>query len=177
MPLLITITCDFSRFDNPSRVTAGELTFWNETGGAASMITTTREIFISTGQQFNERFIAALLDFDGTSENLSIAGTLMKVKNKTSGFQKFFIYSFGDPAMKLAVAAPNVRVTEIIDVYNDNTPTTMLKALSKVTIKGVVDNDNDSSNGFLNNFTGTVATTIFDKYLEKTTLVNDGNGG
>ena len=176
LPLLITITCDFSRFDNPSRVTAGELTFWNETGGAASMITTTREIFISTGQQFNERFIAALLDFDGTSENLSIAGTLMKVKNKTSGFQKFFIYSFGDPAMKLAVAAPNVRVTEIIDVYNNNTPTTMLKALSKVTIKGVVDNDNDSSNGFLNDFTGTVATTIFDKYLEKTTLVNDGNG-
>ena len=176
LPLLITITCDFSRFDNPSRVTAGELTFWNETGGAASMITTTREIFISTGQQFNKSFIADLLDFDGTSENLSIAGTLMKVKNKTSGFQKFFIYSFGDPAMKLAVAAPNVRVTEIIDVYNDNTPTTTLKALSKVTIKGVVDNDNDSSNGFLNNFTGTVATTIFDKYLEKTTLVNDGNG-
>ena len=176
LPLLITVTCDFSRFDNPSRVTAGELTFWNETGGAASMITTTREVFISTGQQFNERFIAALLDFDDTSENLSIAETLMKVKNKFSSFQKFFIYSFGDPAMKLAVAAPNVRVTEIIDVYNDNAPTNTLKALSKVRIKGVVDNDKDSSNGFLNDFTGTVATTIFDKYIDKTTLANDGHG-
>jgi hypothetical protein len=174
--LLITITCDFSRFDNPSRITAGELTLWNENGGAASMITTTREVFISTGQQFNERFIAALLNFDTASDGLSIAGTLMEVKNKFSSFQKFFIYSFGDPAMKLAVAAPNVRVTEIIDVYNDNTPTNTLKALSKIRVKGVVDSDNDSSNGFLSDFTGTLSTTIFDKYLDKTTLANDGNG-
>ncbi len=177
LPLLITVTCDFSRFDNPSRVTAGELTLWNKTGGSASMITTTREVYIGFGQQFNERFIATLLDFDDTSENVSIAETLMKVKNQfTSNDQKFFIYSFGDPAMKLAVAAPTVRVTEIIDVYNDNNPTNKLKALSKVRIKGVIDNDNDSSNGILDDFTGTVTTTIFDKYIDKTTLVNDGNG-
>jgi hypothetical protein len=176
LPLLITVTCEFSRFDNPSRVTAGELTLWNKTGGAASMITTTREVFISFGQQFNKRFIAALLDFDDISENVSIAETLMKVKNQFTINQKFFIYSFGDPAMKLAVAAPTVRVTEIIDVYNDNNPTNKLKALSKVRIKGVVDNDNDDSNGILDEFTGTVTTTIFDKYIDKTTLVNDGNG-
>ena len=47
LPLLITVTCDFSRFDNPNRTTAGELTFWNPSGGAASMITTTREVYIS----------------------------------------------------------------------------------------------------------------------------------
>jgi hypothetical protein len=176
LPLLITITCDFSRFDNPSRITAGELTLWNENGGAASMITTTREVFIPTGQRFNEDFISMLLHFDDTSRDLSIAATLMEVKNKFYSFQKFFIYSFGDPAMKLAVAAPNVRVTEILDVYNDNAPTNALKALSKVTIKGVVDSDNDSSNGFLSDFTGTVSTTIFDKYLDKTTLANDGIG-
>ena len=176
LPLLITVTCDFSRFDNPSRVTAGELTLWNKTGGAASMITTTREVYIGFGQQFNKRFIAALLDFDDISENVSIAETLMKVKNQFTRDQKFFIYSFGDPAMKLAVAAPTVRVTEIIDVYNDNNPTNKLKALSKVRIKGVVDNDNDDSNGILDEFTGTVTTTIFDKYIDKTTLVNDGNG-
>ncbi|EAR12290.1 hypothetical protein PI23P_06690 [Polaribacter irgensii 23-P] len=78
--------------------------------------------------------------------------------------------------MKLAVAAPNIRVTEILDVYNDNAPTNVLKALSKVTVKGVVDSDNDSSNGFLSDFTGRVFTTIFDKYLDKTILANDGNG-
>jgi hypothetical protein len=29
IPLFITITCEFSRFDNPSRPTAGEYTYWN----------------------------------------------------------------------------------------------------------------------------------------------------
>ena len=32
-PLFITITCDFSRFDNPSKPTAGEYTYWNPKGG------------------------------------------------------------------------------------------------------------------------------------------------
>jgi hypothetical protein len=31
-PLFITITCEFSRFDNPSRPTAGEYTYWNPKG-------------------------------------------------------------------------------------------------------------------------------------------------
>jgi hypothetical protein len=31
---LFTITCEFSRFDNPSRPTAGEFTYWNPKGGA-----------------------------------------------------------------------------------------------------------------------------------------------
>lgn len=60
LPLLITSNCDFSRFNNPSRITAGECTLWNENGGAAYMITTTREIYISTGQRFNKEFISML---------------------------------------------------------------------------------------------------------------------
>jgi hypothetical protein len=41
-PLFITITCEFSRFDNPFRPTAGEYTYWNPKGGAIAMITTIR---------------------------------------------------------------------------------------------------------------------------------------
>ena len=37
LPLFITVTCEFSRFDNPSRITAGELTFLNVNGGAVSL--------------------------------------------------------------------------------------------------------------------------------------------
>ncbi|MBT5289007.1 MAG: type IX secretion system sortase PorU, partial [Flavobacterium sp.] len=47
LPLFITVTCEFSRFDNPTRTSAGEFVFWNTTGGAASMITTTRDVYIS----------------------------------------------------------------------------------------------------------------------------------
>ena len=170
LPLLITVTCDFSRFDNPSRTTAGELTFWNSTGGAASMITTTREVFISVGQNFNLQLIRILLEFE--NEDLTIAESLMKTKNEFSNTQKFFIYHFGDPAMKLSVPKPNVLITKM-NGKELSQPIDTLKALSKVSFEGVVV---DNTNVVLNDFNGSLSTTVFDKRIDKTTLDNDGFG-
>lgn len=170
LPLLITVTCDFSRFDNPSRITAGELTFWNKQGGAASMITTTREVFISVGQRFNESLIRLLLEFN--NEDFTIAESLMLAKNQFSNTQKFFIYSFGDPAMKLAVPEPNVQITKMNGVAITQSLDT-LKALSKVSFEGAV---LDNNNNILDEFNGSLSTTIFDKPLDKNTLDNDGFG-
>ena len=170
LPLFITITCDFSRFDNPNRITAGELFFKSKTGGAASMITTTREVFISTGQRFNEDFIRILLAFN--NEDFTIAEALVKAKNGFSSSQKFFIYSFGDPAMKLAIPKPNVRITKMNDVDVTQSLDT-IKALSKIRFEGVV---TDDSNTVLTDFNGTLSTTIFDKSIDKNTLDNDGFG-
>ncbi|WP_299056591.1 type IX secretion system sortase PorU [uncultured Polaribacter sp.] len=170
LPLLITVTCDFSRFDNPNRITAGELTLKNPTGGAASMVTTTREVFINVGQRFNEQLIRTLLEFN--NEDLTIAASLMKTKNQFSNSQKFFIYHFGDPAMKLAVPKPNIKITKMNGVLISQSLDT-LKALSKVQIEGVVVNELDE---VLTDFNGTLSTTIFDKPIDKTTLDNDGFG-
>jgi hypothetical protein len=168
LPLLITVTCDFSRFDNPNRTTAGELTFWNATGGAASMITTTREVYISVGQNFNQELIRVLLEFN--NEDLTIAESLMKTKNEFTNPQKFFIYSFCDPAMKLAVPKPNIRITKMND-KDITQPLDTLKALSKVSFEGVIVDD---SNIVLTDFNGSLSTTVFDKPIDKTTLDNDG---
>ena len=170
LPLLITVTCDFSRFDNPNRITAGELTLKNRTGGTASMITTTREVFISTGQRFNEQLIRKLLAFN--NEDLTISEALMMTKNQFSSTQKFFIFFFGDPAMKLAVPKPNIRITKMNDVLVSQSLDT-IKALSKVKFEGIV---TDDSNAVLTNFNGTLSTTVFDKLIDKTTLDNDGFG-
>ncbi|WP_053972918.1 type IX secretion system sortase PorU [Polaribacter dokdonensis] len=170
LPLLITVTCDFSRFDNPNRITAGEITFKKPDGGAASMITTTREVFISTGQRFNEQLIRVLLSFN--DEDYSIAEALAVTKNQFSSTQKFFIYSFGDPAMKLAIPKSNVRITKMNDVDITRSLDT-IKALSKVKFEGVV---TDDANSVLTNYNGTLSTTVFDKIIDKTTLDNDGFG-
>ncbi|MFD2568111.1 type IX secretion system sortase PorU [Pseudotenacibaculum haliotis] len=168
LPLFITVTCEFSRFDNPSRITAGELTFWNTNGGAASMITTTREVFVSVGQNFNEDLISILLEF--TPNNFSIAEALTETKNGFSNFQKFFIYYFGDPAKELAIPEPNVRITRMNGVDVTQSLDT-LKALSKVSFEGVV---TDNANNTLSDFNGTLSTTVFDKPIDKSTLDNDG---
>ena len=64
LPLFITVTCEFSRFDNPLRKTAGEFVIWNEDGGAAFLISTTREVFISVGQALNEQLVKPLLNLN-----------------------------------------------------------------------------------------------------------------
>ncbi len=170
LPLFITVTCDFSRFDNPNRITAGEILFKSKTGGAANMITTTREVFIFVGQQFNEVLIRILMGFN--NEDLSISQALMRAKNQFPNSQKFFIYSFGDPAKKLAVPKPNIRITRMNDIDISQSLDT-IKGLSKIKFDGIV---TDNTNTILTNFNGTLSTTIFDKSLDKTTLDNDGFG-
>nr|WP_304456027.1 C25 family cysteine peptidase [Formosa sp. Hel1_31_208] len=32
-PLFVTVTCEYTKFDNPQRITAGEFTYWNKIGG------------------------------------------------------------------------------------------------------------------------------------------------
>ena len=170
LPLFITVTCSFSRFDNPQRTSAGEFTFWNTRGGAASMITTTREVFISVGQAFNKRLIASLLQFD--NEELSISESLVKTKNNFSDRQKFFIYYFGDPVKKLAIPKPNVKITKMNGIEITQSLDT-LKALSKVRFEGVVTDNLDNT---LSDFNGNLSTTVFDKPIDKVTLDNDGFG-
>ena len=170
LPLLVTVTCDFTRFDNPLRLTAGERIFWKKNGGVANLITTTREVFISVGQRFNKTVAKYLLAFN--EEDYTISQALVEAKNNTTSKQKFFIYNIGDPAMKLAVAKPNIRITKMngLDIIQS---LDTLKALSKVKFEGIV---TDTNNNILNDFNGTLSATVFDKPVIKETLDNDNFG-
>ena len=170
LPLFITVTCEFSRFDNPLRPTAGEFTFLNIKGGSVNMITTTREIFITVGQAFNRTLIQKLLNFQ--NENYTISEALMYTKHNFSTVQRFFVYDFGDPAMKLAQPKPNIIITKMNekDVLQSRDT---LKALSHIKLEGII---TDNNNILLNDYNGTLSTTIYDKALDKTTLDNDNFG-
>jgi len=168
LPLFVTVTCDFTRFDNPLRKTAGEFLFWNENGGAGSLISTTREIFISVGQAFNQRLVKPLLNVN--NDNFTISETLMSVKNQFSTTQRFFIFNFGDPAMSLAVPKPKVTLTKMNDKLMTSSLDT-IKALSYVKFEGEVVDEN---NQILSGFNGEFEVTVFDKAVEKSTLNNDG---
>lgn len=167
LPLFITVTCDFSRFDNPLRKTAGEFLFWKENYGASALISTTREIYISVGQALNERLIEPLLSFN--NENLTIAETLMTVKNQFSTTQRFFIYSFGDPAMYLSAPKPSIKLSKMNGKDITQSLDT-IKALSYIKFEGDIV---DTNNNFLNDFNGEIDVTVFDKAIKKSTLDND----
>jgi len=167
LPLFITVTCEFSRFDNPLRKTAGEFLFWKEDYGASTLISTTREIYISVGQALNEQLVRPLLSFNG--EDLSIAEALMSVKNKFSTTQRFFIFNFGDPAMHLSVPKPAAKLIKMNDKDISQSLDT-IKALSYVKFEGDVV---DINNNLLNDFNGEIDITVFDKPINKATLDND----
>ena len=173
LPLMITVTCEFSRFDNPGRITAGELVFLNKNGGTTSLITTTREVFITTGQRFNEILTKKI--FHDNDKNPTIAEALMQTKNDPSApntSQRLFIFYLGDPAMKLAQPKPNIRLTKMNGVAITQSKDT-IKALSKIKLEGVI---TDKTNRILSNFNGTLSTTIYDKSIEKITLDNNNFG-
>ena len=129
-PLFITITCQFSRFDNPYRPTAGEYTYWNPRGGAISMITTIREIGQTTGESFNDVLAKHLFAY-GSTQYPTIAEALRLAKNDTAAPSTNVVFYLGDPALMLAIPQPKIRLTKVNDVPITQ-PIDDFKALSYV---------------------------------------------
>lgn len=167
-PLFVTVTCEFTRFDNPFRPTAGEYTYWNPQGGAISLVTTTRRIGVTTGQDINN-FLASYLYGFNSDEEITIAEALRLSKNEY-GPQTLMVFYVGDPALKLAIPKPSVVLTKInnVDVANSNF---VFQALSSVTLSGEI--RDVSGNTLLSNYNGDVAIQIFDKNINQITLAND----
>lgn len=169
-PLFITITCDFSRFDNPTRPTAGEYTYWNPQGGAIAMITTIREIGQFSAENFNDTLSEKLLSY-GSNQYNSIAEALRISKNSNPNSSTNVVFYIGDPALMLAIPKPRVNLTKINDVAISQ-PTDAFKALGHMKITGEI---TDENNTLLSNYNGEIASVIFDKNILRTTLNNDGN--
>jgi hypothetical protein len=169
-PLFITITCDFSRFDNPYRPTAGEYTYWNPKGGAISMITTVRSIGQSNAEIFNDKLAEYLFSYN-SNVYTSIAESLRLAKNDNPNPATNVVFCLGDPALMLAIPKPKVVLTKVNDMPITG-PIDDFKSLAYMKITGEVIDEN---NNLLPSYNGELSVNIFDKNVIRTTLNNDGN--
>ncbi|MGV3461309.1 MAG: type IX secretion system sortase PorU [Flavobacterium sp.] len=168
-PLFITATCDLTKFDNPYRQTTGEFLYWNTNGGAISLITTTRAIFINDAFDFNTDLSTRLYSFNGGDyPSMAEAMRLTKAANGAVGFR--VVAFVGDPALKLAIPKPKIVLTEI-NGQPAGGGTAVLEALSHTTMKGQV---TDEAGNVLNGYNGELAVLVFDKPVNRQTLNNDG---
>lgn len=166
-PLFITITCDFSRFDNPLRPTAGEYTYWNPIGGAIAMITTTRSIGYAF--TFNNDITKNLYTY-ANQPNKSIAEVLRLSKIDSNNYSDTKVALFiGDPALMLSVPKPQIVLTKVNDVPITQ-PIDDFQALAFVKLTGEVQ---DEVGNLLNNYNGELSVNIFDKMFNRTTFNND----
>ena len=174
-PLFVTSTCEFSRFDNHNLLTTGEMTYANPSGGAISLISTTRQIYVTNGINYNNILSKHLFAF-GSDEYPSMAEALRRAKAEFSGTaQKRIVFYIGDPALRLAVPGSTVNLTKFngTDLDELTEDQKQLRALDKVLLSGeVLDPDGRLSSSY----NGEVVVTIFDKSIEKTTLSNNGHG-
>lgn len=169
-PLFITITCEFTRFDDPTRKSGGEFLYWNPNGGAISTIATNRQIAVNTGLTMNDYINERLYNFGGNGYP-SIAEALRQVKllPNTSSNRRVVAY-IGDPALFLAIPKPKVVLTKVNDI-DIASFTGTFEALALMKIEGEVRDENDV---FQPSYNGDVAVQIFDKDNTRTTLGNDG---
>jgi hypothetical protein len=167
-PLFITITCEFTRFDDPNRPTGGEYMYWNKAGGAIALLATTRQIGQSLGIQLNEEIYGNLFTMENNSY-LSIAEALRRSKIDVGGSNKRVVFYVGDPALELAIPKPKVVLTKV-NGEDINTTTLSLQALSLATLTGEV---LDENNLLISNYNGDLAVQVYDKNLNRQTLDND----
>lgn len=167
LPFFITATCEFSRFDNPGFVSAGERLLLNPTGGAIALMTTTRLAFAHSNFAVNRRVYDAM--FENNRQQIRRLGDIIRMsKNPTSTY----IYNFvllGDPALRLAYPKYKVEVTE----FNGTSPslTDTLGAMSEVVLKGQIFDQNEQ---LVSDFNGYLYPKMFDKKSKFKTLANDG---
>ncbi len=151
LPLFVTATCEFSRFDDPDRTSAGEYAFLNKNGGAIALLSTTRLVYASPNYFLNKQFIKVL--FEKENGELPRLGDLFrqtKVNSGTALNNRNFTL-LGDPALCLAYPDLNVSTTAISDT---------ISALGEVTISGQIENENGT---LAANFNGFVFPTVYDK--------------
>ncbi|MHC1731920.1 MAG: type IX secretion system sortase PorU [Bacteroidales bacterium] len=182
LPLFITATCEFSRFDDAdinrttglitAKTSAGEMVLLNPEGGAIALMSTTRVVYSAPNYALNRAIYdnAFKTAPDGRSMRLGDIIRQAKVSSGT-GMNKRNFLLLGDPALRLAWPVRGMVVTDSINGVHISLPSDTLKALSLITVSGHLE---DADGNHMSGFSGTLEPTVFDKPGNVSTLANDG---
>ena len=172
LPLFMTATCEFSRFDDPARTSAGEFVLLNPNGGGIALLTTTRLVYSGPNEILNDHFNDCVLDrINGNALRIGDIFTLTKnntiAQIATSNTRNFTL--LGDPAVRLRMPHHQV-IADSVNSAVIGSGTDTLKALSQITISGHVQ---DYLGNVLTGFNGIVYPTVYDKEQILYSLGND----
>ncbi|MBL1278630.1 MAG: type IX secretion system sortase PorU [Fluviicola sp.] len=170
LALIVTATCEFTKYDDTERVSAGEWAAINPNGAAIALMTTTRSVFFGVNTNTGRAFYSNVFKREANGEPRTFGEIIRQTKNATGGSNNKRSFTLiGDPALKIALPRMNV-ITDSINGLAPSIQIDTLKALSKVTIKGHIE---DFSANVLSGFNGFVYPTIYDKLKEQKTLGNN----
>jgi hypothetical protein len=182
LPLFITATCEFSRFDDitvnsvtstiSEKNSSGENILLDQKGGAIALMSTTRLVYSAPNYELNRNIIAVAFERDALGNALRMGDIIRIAKNRSgSNTNKRNFLLLGDPSVRLSWPWHGKVVTDSINEVHAGELADTLKALSVISVAGHIE-DNTGNN--FSDFNGVVAPQVFGKQSEVQTLANDG---
>ena len=182
LPLFITATCEFSRFDDveisraagtiAARTSAGEMVLLNPDGGGIALMSTTRVVYSAPNYTLNRGIFDYAFRTAADGHSMRLGDIIRQAKVSSGiGMNKRNFLLLGDPALRLAWPVTGEVVTDSINGVHVSMQTDTLKALSLITVSGHLE---DYEGNLMTGFNGTVEPTVFDKPGHVSTLANDG---
>jgi len=201
LPLVITASCDFYPYDDPTKKSLGQQLLFGAgnvgagnggvgggssntvASGAIALLTTPRLVFAYSNKIINENYFVAAHKPDANTGLLPTLGEAVKnAKNLTVQQSRDFINTrkfalLGDPAMRLAYPNSNIVLDSVNSITIGANDTLVSGKL--YTFKGSVMAPRSGAIGINNStsintsFNGTLYFTLYDKQITRTTLKND----
>ena len=166
LPVWVTATCDFTRFDDLN-TSAGEDVFLNKSSGGIALFTTVRVAYSSPNFPINDNVIRNLFERNN-GRRRTLGEVMQATKNTLSSVYKLGFCLIGDPAVKMAYPEFGMKVTTVNGQSVDGNSISF-KALEKITVEGEV---LDASGQLVTDFTGIVNPTVKDSKVTVTCLKN-----
>ena len=170
--IFVSATCEFTKYDDPSRVSAGEWASLNPTGGAIALMTTTRSVFFGVNSNTGQAFFRNVFERDISGLPLTFGEIVKRTKNESgSNDNKRSFTLIGDPALRISLPHYSI-VTDSINGISPSITVDTLRALSKVRIKGHME---DFNGQIMSDINGILTPSVFDKIKVQKTLGQDFN--
>ena len=166
LPVWVTATCDFTRFDDLN-TSAGEDVFLNKSSGGIALFTTVRVAYSRPNFPINDNVIRNLFERNN-GRRRTLGEVMQATKNTLSSVYKLGFCLIGDPAVKIAYPEFGMKVTTVNGQSVDGNSISF-KALEKITVEGEV---LDASGQLVTDFTGIVNPTVKDSKVTVTCLKN-----
>lgn len=173
LPVLVTATCQFGRYDDTDAQSGAEQLLFTDNGGVIGAFTTTRVVYTGAGISSRNNFglnvalSQKMVERNQNNEALRFGDIFVNTKNTllngspiiTSRNSKKFIF-LGDPAGKFQLPVQKSEITAINDINvagQDSVIT--IKGLDTITLTGQM---TDFSGNVINDFTGLADVSVLD---------------
>jgi hypothetical protein len=169
LAFVVTGTCDFSTYDNPELVSAGEALLTDIKGGAVGLYTTTRLVYSTSATTLVPPLYDSILSTrSGLPTRIGDATRFLKRADFDPLNRNYVL--LGDPSIRLARPDLSMTLDSINGRALTSTASDTLKALSTVRLSGFVRSGPTTTSPINTNFSGTAQVTVYEKPTTVTTL-------